>query len=175
MPWSGPPHRLWFHLAPPSRMLFHCRGGRGLCPVASGVCIRAEEPLRRKMDARRPAGLKERHPRSSSAGVWMSAYPIPGGESWNTVFRFMFARSDDLDLASAAAFAVDGIAAGLGAHAGAEAAFADSFAVGYPVRVMHGSPQKPSLRTAPAAWQVGRVEKCTGLGGGWQEVFLTSC
>ncbi len=47
------------------------------------------------------------------------------------------AGSDDVDLAAVAAFAVDELAAFLGAHAGAEADFADAFAVGDFVGVMH--------------------------------------
>src|SRR3954463_2585485 len=47
------------------------------------------------------------------------------------------AGSDDVDLAAVAAFAVDELAALFGFHAGAEADFADTFAVGNLVGVMH--------------------------------------
>jgi len=47
------------------------------------------------------------------------------------------AGSDDVDLAAVAAFTVDELAALLGFHAGAEADFADTFAVGNLVGVMH--------------------------------------
>ncbi len=47
------------------------------------------------------------------------------------------AGSDDVDLAAVTAFAVDELAAFFGAHAGAEADFADAFAVRDFMGVMH--------------------------------------